>query len=103
VDRHSLNLKVRIAICGMICDGEAVVLDDSCAEHHIKLGPNQMLEHRTHVGRAPRISLKFLSLFMELRVKSSVEDMGLDANQHGEGAYGEEFGGGIPVGEEVSI
>ena len=47
--------------------------------------------------------LKFLSLFMELRVKSSVEDMGLDANQHGEGAYGEEFGGGIPVGEEVSI
>ncbi len=45
--------------------------------------------------------LKFLGLFMELRVKPLVEDTGLDINQHGEEAYGEEFGGGIPVIEEA--
>ena len=47
--------------------------------------------------------LKFLSLFMELRVKPSIEDTGLDVNQHGEEGYSDDFGGGIPVGEEVAL
>jgi Amt family ammonium transporter len=48
------------------------------------------------------IILKVLSLFMELRVKPSVEDQGLDVNQHGEEGYSEDFGGGIPIPEEAA-
>lgn len=47
------------------------------------------------------VILKVLGLFMELRVKPFVEDQGLDVNQHGEGGYSEDFGGGIPVAEEA--
>jgi Amt family ammonium transporter len=39
---------------------------------------------------------------MELRVKPSVEDQGLDVNQHGEEGYSEDFGGGIPIPEEAA-
>lgn len=39
--------------------------------------------------------LKFLALFMELRVKPSFEDQGLDINEHGEEGYGEEFAPGL--------
>lgn len=44
--------------------------------------------------------LKFLSLFMELRVKPTVEDQGLDVSEHGEEAYGEEFVGGMTLVED---
>jgi ammonium transporter, Amt family len=39
------------------------------------------------------VILKVLSLFMDLRVSSQVEDEGLDIHEHGEGAYGEEIVG----------
>ncbi|HEY9660457.1 MAG TPA: ammonium transporter [Allocoleopsis sp.] len=45
------------------------------------------------------VILKVLSLFMELRVKPITEDQGLDINEHGEEAYGEQFGGGVAIGE----
>ncbi|NJO42305.1 MAG: ammonium transporter [Cyanobacteria bacterium RU_5_0] len=46
------------------------------------------------------IILKILSAFMELRVKPTIEEQGLDVSEHGEEAYGEEFAGGIPVSGE---
>lgn len=46
------------------------------------------------------IIIKILGMFMDLRVKPTIEDQGLDVNQHGEEGYGEEFGGGVPVTEE---
>lgn len=52
-------------------------------------------------GLGTFIILKVLSLFMNLRVKPTVEDQGLDVNQHGEEGYSEDFGGGIPVGDEI--
>jgi Amt family ammonium transporter len=39
------------------------------------------------------IILKVLSLFMDLRVQSDVEDEGLDIHEHGEEAYGENLAG----------
>jgi ammonium transporter, Amt family len=51
-------------------------------------------------GLGTFLILKFLSLFMELRVKSSVEDQGLDVNEHGEEGYGEEFVGGMTLVED---
>ncbi len=41
------------------------------------------------------IILKFLSLFMDLRVKPIQEEQGLDINEHGEEGYGEEFAAGL--------
>lgn len=46
--------------------------------------------------------LKLLGQFMELRVPSSTEDQGLDIGQHGEEAYGEDFGGGFSAFESGS-
>jgi ammonium transporter, Amt family len=46
------------------------------------------------------VILKVLGLFMELRVKPSIEDQGLDVNQHGEEGYGEEFVGGMTLVED---
>jgi len=46
--------------------------------------------------------LKLLGQFMELRVPSSSEDQGLDIGQHGEEAYGEDFGGGFSAFESGS-
>jgi ammonium transporter, Amt family len=43
------------------------------------------------------VLLKFLSLFMNLRVKDIVEDQGLDIHEHGEEGYGEEFAAGISI------
>ena len=40
------------------------------------------------------IILKLLSLVMDLRVKPSEEEQGLDINEHGEEGYGEEFASG---------
>lgn len=37
------------------------------------------------------VLLKLLGMVMQLRVKSSVEDQGLDINEHGEEAYGQEY------------
>lgn len=48
------------------------------------------------------VILKVLGLFMDLRVKPSIEDQGLDVHEHGEEAYAEDFAGGIPVGEELA-
>lgn len=56
-----------------------------------------------YAGVGTFLILKFLSLFMELRVKPTVEDQGLDVSQHGEEGYSEDFGGGVPVGEEVPL
>jgi Amt family ammonium transporter len=39
--------------------------------------------------------LKLLSLAMDLRVKPSAEDQGLDINEHGEEGYGEDFATGL--------
>jgi ammonium transporter, Amt family len=39
--------------------------------------------------------IKLLGSFMELRVPSHAEDQGLDINEHGEEAYGEDFVGGF--------
>ncbi|MBW4659786.1 MAG: ammonium transporter [Drouetiella hepatica Uher 2000/2452] len=44
--------------------------------------------------------LKFLALFMDLRVKPSIEDQGLDVSEHGEEGYGEEFVGGMTLVED---
>jgi len=41
------------------------------------------------------ILLKLLSLVMDLRVKPSEEEQGLDINEHGEEGYGEEFAAGL--------
>ncbi|HEY9608555.1 MAG TPA: ammonium transporter [Allocoleopsis sp.] len=41
------------------------------------------------------IILKLLSLVMDLRVKPSQEEQGLDINEHGEEGYGEEFAAGL--------
>ena len=46
------------------------------------------------------IILKILGALMDLRVKQSAEDQGLDINQHGEEGYGEEFAGGLSMIEE---
>lgn len=46
------------------------------------------------------IILKLLALVMPLRVKPLVEDQGLDINEHGEEAYGEEFASGLSLGRE---
>ncbi|XWK90261.1 MAG: ammonium transporter [Phormidium sp.] len=45
------------------------------------------------------IILKLLGLVMPLRVKPLAEDQGLDINEHGEEAYGEEFASGLSLGE----
>lgn len=45
--------------------------------------------------------LKILSLFMDLRVKSEIEDEGLDVHLHGEEAYGEEIVGEITFAKRV--
>ncbi|WP_322744557.1 ammonium transporter [[Phormidium] sp. LEGE 05292] len=45
------------------------------------------------------IILKLLGLVMPLRVKPLTEDQGLDINEHGEEAYGEEFASGLSLGE----
>ncbi len=49
------------------------------------------------------IILKLLALVMDLRVKPSQEEQGLDINEHGEEGYGEEFSGSLglagPSGE----
>ncbi len=47
------------------------------------------------------VILKILGAFMELRVRPMVEDQGLDVSQHGEEGYSEDFGSGIPVGDEI--
>jgi ammonium transporter, Amt family len=39
--------------------------------------------------------LKFLSLFMELRVKPSAEEQGVDISEHGEEGYGDEMASGL--------
>jgi ammonium transporter, Amt family len=41
------------------------------------------------------VILKVLGMFMELRVKPTVEDQGLDIHEHGEEGYGEEFSSGF--------
>ena len=46
------------------------------------------------------VILKVLGLFMELRVKPTVEDQGLDVSEHGEEGYGEEFVGGMTLVED---
>ena len=46
------------------------------------------------------VILKVLGAMMELRVKQSAEDQGLDINEHGEEGYGEEFAGGLSMVEE---
>ncbi|MDF0555184.1 ammonium transporter [Kamptonema sp. UHCC 0994] len=46
------------------------------------------------------IILKILGSLMDLRVKQSAEDQGLDINQHGEEGYGEEFAGGLSMIED---
>ena len=51
-------------------------------------------------GLGTFLILKFLGLFMELRVKPSVEDQGLDVSEHGEEGYGEEFVGGMTLVED---
>ncbi|HEY9640387.1 MAG TPA: ammonium transporter [Coleofasciculaceae cyanobacterium] len=51
-------------------------------------------------GLGTFLILKFLALFMELRVKPSVEDQGLDVSEHGEEGYGEEFVGGMTLVED---
>jgi Amt family ammonium transporter len=43
------------------------------------------------------IILKLLSLVMDLRVKPTQEEQGLDINQHGEEGYGEEFAAGLGI------
>ncbi|MBD3880201.1 ammonium transporter [Phormidium tenue FACHB-886] len=43
------------------------------------------------------VIIKVLSLFMEMRVKPTVEDQGLDVSEHGEEGYGEEFVGGMTL------
>lgn len=43
------------------------------------------------------VILKVLGLFMELRVRPMSEDQGLDINEHGEEAYGQEFSGGVAI------
>lgn len=48
------------------------------------------------------VILKVLGLFMELRVRPTIEDQGLDVHEHGEEAYGDDFGGSISVGEEMA-
>lgn len=40
-------------------------------------------------GLGTFVILKVIALFMPLRVKSEVEDEGLDIHEHGEEAYGE--------------
>jgi len=41
------------------------------------------------------VILKALGAVMDLRVKPSAEDQGLDINEHGEEGYGEDFAGGM--------
>ncbi len=41
------------------------------------------------------VIIKILGVFMELRVKPTIEDQGLDINEHGEEGYGEEFASGL--------
>jgi ammonium transporter, Amt family len=43
------------------------------------------------------VILKILSIFMELRVKSAIEDQGMDINEHGEEGYGKDFASGLSV------
>lgn len=39
--------------------------------------------------------LKVLAMFMDLRVKPTIEDQGLDVTEHGEEGYSEDFAGGM--------
>lgn len=48
------------------------------------------------------VILKGLGAMMELRVKPSAEDQGVDISQHGEEGYGEEFASGLSVIEPDS-
>jgi ammonium transporter, Amt family len=51
-------------------------------------------------GAGTFIIIKVLSLFMELTVKPEAEYQGLDINEHGEEAYGEEFAAGLSLAEK---
>jgi Amt family ammonium transporter len=48
------------------------------------------------------VILKILGLFMELRVKPTIEDQGLDVSEHGEEGYGEEFASGLSFARSES-
>jgi Amt family ammonium transporter len=37
---------------------------------------------------------------MELRVKSAIEDQGMDINEHGEEGYGKDFASGWTMGNQ---
>ncbi len=43
------------------------------------------------------VILKLLSFAMDLRIKPSLEEQGLDIHEHGEEGYGEEFAGGLGI------
>ncbi|CAD5974001.1 Ammonia channel [Planktothrix tepida] len=47
------------------------------------------------------VIVKILASLMELRVKSMVEEQGLDVDQHGEEAYGEDFASGLSFATET--
>jgi ammonium transporter, Amt family len=46
-------------------------------------------------GLGTFLILKFLSLFMSLRVSTNAEEQGIDIAEHGEEGYGEEFSSGL--------
>ncbi|MBF2027994.1 MAG: ammonium transporter [Oscillatoriales cyanobacterium C42_A2020_001] len=48
------------------------------------------------------VILKLLSLFMELRVASDIEDEGLDLHEHGEEAYGENLAGELSFAKKLT-
>ena len=48
------------------------------------------------------VILKLLSLFVELRVASDVEDEGLDVHEHGEEAYGESLAGELSFAKKIT-
>jgi Amt family ammonium transporter len=47
------------------------------------------------------IIVKILGSLMDLRVKSRVEEQGLDVDQHGEEGYGEDFASGLSFATET--
>lgn len=71
--------------------------------------PTQLFEQLVGViatyifaGVGTFVILKILGSFMDLRVKPTVEDQGLDVSEHGEEGYGEEFASGLSFARSES-
>ncbi|MFM6196535.1 MAG: hypothetical protein ACKPEN_18620 [Planktothrix sp.] len=47
------------------------------------------------------VIIKIMGSLMDLRVKSTVEEQGLDVDQHGEEGYGEDFASGLSFATET--